>query len=338
MNSQELKRSLKLVIKANLVALVRSAPGCGKSTIIKDIAKELDMDFLDVRLAQMEAVDLGGLVYPDKEGITFSHLPLDLFPLKEIHRKPEKPVLILLDELTSCAPDVQVSAYRLILDRQIGNYNLHNNVYLVAAGNRETDNAVVNPMSSALVSRMVHLNLDVDNKSWIKWASNNDIDSRIIAFINYSGLLSTFDKFEKQDTLTYATPRTYEMLSKLVKPLTKVDWEYGDLIQGTVGSEAGSSFISFCNVYNDIPSYSEIVANPEKIEISERGDTNIAIVSMLNHSVNRKDIDAVVTYVKRLNLEYQTVFFQTLTYNNKLLLVSQCVRKWIKENSDLFDM
>ena len=338
MNAIELRRNLKIVIESNLVGHVVGSPGVGKSDIIRNLAVELNMVFVDVRLAQMESQDLLGLPYPDSDGVTFDYLPPATFPLKGVHDKPERPVLVLLDEITSCPPDVQVASYRLILDRQIGDYELHDNVYLVTAGNKVTDGAVVNPMSSALVSRMVHLELDTEVQAWLRWASNNTIDPRVIAFINHSpSLLDTFSKFEDQDTLTYAVSRTYEMLSDLLKNIKKVDHKYFALITGTIGMEAGAAFVSFCSVYNYLPSYKEIVASPLTVEVSERGDVNIAIIANLNALVNRRDITKVTAYVNRLNLEYQTVFYQTLTYNNKLLLISQSVKTWLSNNSDLFN-
>ena len=101
--------------------------------------------------------------------------------------------------------------------------------------------------------------------------------------------------------------------------------------------EAGAAFVSFCSVYNYLPSYKEIVASPLTVEVSERGDVNIAIIANLNALVSRRDITKVTAYVNRLNLECQTVFYQTLTYNNKLLLISQSVKTWLSNNSDLFN-
>ena len=47
--------------------MVWGAPGLGKSTIIRDVAKEFGIGFIDVRLAQREPVDVRGL-------------PADVFP------------------------------------------------------------------------------------------------------------------------------------------------------------------------------------------------------------------------------------------------------------------
>ena len=49
--------------------MVWGAPGLGKSSILKDVAKELGIGFIDVRLAQREPVDIRGLPVPGKDGV-----------------------------------------------------------------------------------------------------------------------------------------------------------------------------------------------------------------------------------------------------------------------------
>lgn len=114
--------------------------------------------------------------------------------------------LLFLDEATSAPPAIQAAAYKLILDRMVGSHHLHKNVAIVCAGNLETDNAIVQPMSTALQSRLVHMELVIDHQEWIDWAVQNDIDHRITSFIGFKpSALFTFtpDHTDK----TYACPR-----------------------------------------------------------------------------------------------------------------------------------
>ena len=338
MNIANLKNNLELCVSVGVVPMIWGMPAIGKSQCVKQLADKLGAYLIDLRLAQMASEDLAGLVYPNEEQGTFSYLPLDLFPLKGIVDKPKKPIIIFLDEISACVPEVQVAAYRLVLDRQVGEYELHDNVSIICAGNRESDNAVVQPMSTALVSRMVHFTLDLDLEGWVKWGHQNGIDSRILAFMNYSSNnLSTFSAFEDSPSLTYASPRTWEMASDLISKIPSIDFKYSELICGTVGDKAGSAFISYCAVYSHLPTLSQILANPLGISVSNRGDINIAVVTNLNGGVNRTNIKAICSYVNRLALEFQTLFYQTLCFNNKILLASQPVRTWISNNPDLFN-
>ena len=50
---------------------------------------------------------------------------------------------------------------------------------MVAAGNLSTDKAIVNKLSSALQSRLIHLFIEPDIDQWMNWAYKNEIDYRI---------------------------------------------------------------------------------------------------------------------------------------------------------------
>ena len=49
--------------------MVWGAPGLGKSTIIRSLAQEYGVNFIDVRLAQREPVDIRGLPVPTANGV-----------------------------------------------------------------------------------------------------------------------------------------------------------------------------------------------------------------------------------------------------------------------------
>lgn len=68
----------------------------------------------------------------------------------------------------------------------VGNHKLHDNVLIAAAGNLATDNAIVNPISTASQSRMVHLKMNFPSyDDWVQAvAIPNKYDSRIIAYLS----------------------------------------------------------------------------------------------------------------------------------------------------------
>ena len=48
-----------------------------------------------------------------------------------------------MDEFNSALPSVQAACYKLVLDRMVGQHHLHKKCFIVACGNKETDNAIV---------------------------------------------------------------------------------------------------------------------------------------------------------------------------------------------------
>ena len=93
--------------------MIWGAPGIGKSTIIRTVAQELGIGFIDVRLAQREPVDIRGLPVPDGDSVRW--LVSSDWP-----RDPDSRGIILFDELTAADRSLQVAAYEFILDRRLG--------------------------------------------------------------------------------------------------------------------------------------------------------------------------------------------------------------------------
>jgi MoxR-like ATPase len=58
MNSIELKESIIDIIQAGLVASITSSPGLGKSAIVGSIAKQFELDLIDIRLSQCDPTEL----------------------------------------------------------------------------------------------------------------------------------------------------------------------------------------------------------------------------------------------------------------------------------------
>lgn len=54
----EVKPHIQQVLQAGLVSFLHGSPGIGKSSLIQDIAKEYNLEVIDLRLSQCEPVDL----------------------------------------------------------------------------------------------------------------------------------------------------------------------------------------------------------------------------------------------------------------------------------------
>ena len=84
------------------------APGVGKSQVIRQIGKKYGYKVIDIRLAQMSEVEIGGLIYPNAERTKTVWLSPEILPDE---KRDGKNTILLLDEITSCTKRVQVAAY-----------------------------------------------------------------------------------------------------------------------------------------------------------------------------------------------------------------------------------
>jgi hypothetical protein len=184
--AQEAPTQLWHVMSRGLTPMLTSSPGLGKSSIAKQIASNHNLKVIDLRLSQCDVTDLNGFPMISDDRKKASYTPMDTFPL-ETDELPDgyDGWLLLLDEINSAAKAVQASAYKLVLDHEVGLNKLHPKVYKMAAGNLKSDGAIVNDLSTAMQSRMVHFGLSLDVDAWVDWATKAGIDFRVIAYINW---------------------------------------------------------------------------------------------------------------------------------------------------------
>lgn len=303
----ELKQYITKVLNVNLVPAVWGSPGIGKSHVIRDIANELNLWVIDLRLSQLEAVDLNGL--PDRQDARLVWLPPAAIPL-DTDRIPDgySGWLLFLDELNSAAVDVQKAAYKLILDRMVGQYKLHPACFIAAAGNLTTDRAITYRMPTPLQSRMIHFVMETDIDDWLAWAQKNNIDERIIGFLRYhKDMLYTFNP--DSDNYTYACPRTWEFASRLISGEQKLEFT---LLEAVIGSAAASAFIGFVNSIKDLVPFSVIIDNPHMAPVMQSSDKTLAVLTLLLNKIDATNYKPILAYVKRYDFEHQYYFFNKL--------------------------
>ncbi|MGB3962510.1 MAG: MoxR family ATPase, partial [Sulfurimonas sp.] len=249
MKASELTQTISALVTQKVPTFLWGAPGIGKSSIVKQIANEKEIGFIDLRLSLMDPTDLKGIPFYDKESHTALWAPPAFLP-------SSGEGILFLDELNAAPPSVQASAYQLILDRKVGEYNLPDGWAIVAAGNREGDRGVTYRMPAPLANRFVHFEMEVDVDDWRLWAYKKALDTRIISYISYkSEHLFTFDA--KSETKSFATPRSWEYVDSIFKSEIPANLLL-NAISGAVGKEVAVGFLSFAKVMERLPDINAI--------------------------------------------------------------------------------
>lgn len=319
------------VLRAGLVPNLLSSPGLGKSSIAMQIAEQNNLELIDIRLTQMDPTELSG--FPKLDGTKATFVPMDLFPI-EGEALPEGKVgwLLLLDELSSAAPAVVSAAYKLVLDRQVGQYNLHPSVYIIAAGNLSTDKAIVNHQGTAMQSRLVHLELEVDTEAWLQWADNNSVDHRVKSFIQFKPEgLHNFDPNHNEHT--FSSPRTWEFTSRIIKSMPSIGFDKLPLLSGTIGEGMAREFHAFTEIYRDIPTIEAIMANPTGITIAEEPSVQYALSGMVSSYLSASNAAGILQFLSRLTIDFQVIALRSALARDIKLKNAPAIREWIARNS-----
>ena len=188
--------------------LLLSPPGVGKSDMVYQAAQEARLPCRSLLGTQIAPEDVSGIPRIVGERSVFC-------PPRMLLPEAAEPFCLFLDELPACAPDVQKAFYSLLLERRIGEHVLPKGTWVVAAGNRAQDRALVRAMSSALVNRVTILHLRVDVDEWQAWAGRNGVRADVRSFIHY--LPDALARPVPPDPVPFSTPRAWAALSRSLR-------------------------------------------------------------------------------------------------------------------------
>jgi hypothetical protein len=185
--------------------LLLSPPGVGKSEMVYQAAAEAGLPCRSLLGTHIAPEDVSGIPRIVGERSVFCP-PRILLP-----ENPE-PFCLFLDELPACAPDVQKAFYSLLLERRLGEHSLPAGTWVVSAGNRVQDRALVRSLSSALINRVSILNVRVDTQEWLDWATVNGVRPDVVNLISY--LPDALMRPVPADPQPFSTPRAWTLLSR----------------------------------------------------------------------------------------------------------------------------
>ena len=274
---KEVKEFLSFIIKNNMelqaagkkpssVEVIGEA-GLGKTSLVEQIAKENDLDFVKLNLSQIE--ELGDLVgFPirqfemcstvegsciwvdenaistyEKEGYKFtgykrmSYCP----PAWIADKQGSKGGILLLDDWTR--GDMRfIQACMELIDRQeYISWKLPPGWTVLLTSNPSGGTYLVNEIDSAQKTRFISVNMAFDKNSWAQWAESAGIDGRCINFVLLHPEIVKGESVNPRSLVTFfnAISSIKDFSSSL--PLIQMIGE------GCIGSDVTSMFVMFIN-------------------------------------------------------------------------------------------
>jgi hypothetical protein len=326
---------IELYLQLKLVPMLKGSPGIGKSQAVYAIAKKYNLLLIDLRLSQCDPVDLMGFpkVTVTPNGDRGGYVPMTTFPIEgDPIPKGYNGWLLFLDELNAAPTAVQAAAYKLILDKMVGQYKLHKNVAIVAAGNLETDNAIVEEMSTALQSRMVHIEAYANVKEFIDWATDNSLDSRITSYFELCP--QNLHKFHADHTgHTYPCPRTWEFTNRIIKDTPESSPLFLMALAGAIGEGTAREFSAYCELYAQLPKISQLISNPKGIPMPEEPGVLWALTGAVSEATTDGNLASLLEFVDRMPIEFQVVTTRQMRRKHPQLEHHKAMAKWVAANA-----
>jgi len=323
MRINELKQFIKncAINNVTVPTLLVGTMGVGKSQIVAQVAKELSIGLVDLRLAQQESGDLIGLPYQEG-GMTHYARP-EWFP------KEGTKGIIFLDELNRAPTDVRQAVFQLVLDRRLHTHKLPDGWFVHAAINPDNGNYQVEALDPAMMRRFCTIEVTPDVDTWLAWAkSNGNIDNTISEFINTNRALLFQPEEIKFDVKP--TPDSYRMLDQLMKTKVIAKENQMEIFRGLIGKEASVALIKWLDTNYVKPvsgtqilsEYDKWASKVKKQQTAENYATTMDLVALCTEkkSMSDSEFKNMVQFTLDIPKESQTALIAKLPVHTRGLL------------------
>lgn len=305
MKPSVIKQVLPELFAMRRPVFIHGPSGAGKSSVVRQVCGAHDLMLRDVRMSQLDSIDLKGFPVPDIQRGVMKWLQADFLPTKD-----DPPGVLFLDEMNAAMPAVLSPAYQLILDLRLGDYEFPDHWRIVAAGNAAGDRGVTHQMPAPLNNRFLHIDYTIDADDWHKQALEDGIDRMIRSYLRLKpASLHVFDS--AKNPRSFPTPRTWYFADQILKRKLKATVQH-ELLVGTIGEGAAAELTGFIKNAADMPDLDSIAMNPSGAKLPGNQSVMHAVVTTLvDEKVTASTFDRYMLYVERLPVEIQVVFVRS---------------------------
>jgi hypothetical protein len=320
-------------IQSGIVPFIKGDAGIGKSAIIAEIARELNLYPLDIRLASVSPTDIIGI--PNfVNGRTQYQPPVEIPIEGDTVPKGYDGWLLILEELPSAPRSVMTAVYSILQERTVGLHKLHSKLRIVTSGNLLTSGAIATPMGTALRTRLGHLEMSVSKKDWLKWAEANGVHPKVTSFVEFKPSALT-GKDTKGSEDTFSNSRTLHKLSDYVNKYGIENNNLKYAACGIIGEAMGVTFNAYISNYALIPSYKECMRDPHNVKIPNDPALQFVFADMLSANLTEDNIDSLIIILNSLRIVYTADALRRAIRRNRKLLKTASVVQWVIDNEDL---
>lgn len=312
---------------------LESAMGVGKTSLWRQIAKELNFYLITTSLASYEPTDIGGMQMPDGDSMKVLRPKwlLSDEERKAILDKGYVGIIYLFDELVQ-APILNQNLFATISDEyRIGDYHIPLGDFVACCGNRVSDRSGVNQMPMHLRDRLTTMPIEANLDDWANYMSANKKDHRVVSWVRFQP--EYLHKFER-DATAFPTPRSLERVSDILSWNLEDDEMYS-AIACQIGDTASASLVTHLNIHDKCPDLDEIVKTPDAIEVPTDIAIQYATISGLVNKVNNDNMGSIIKYVKKFDGEFVAFFIKDSVAKNRDLLQNKDLRVYLSTDEKI---
>ena len=350
----ETRRALELLFAADLPVLIKSGPGQGKTSMIKQYAEEQGPDFglFELNCALANQPDFMGWFYRCDE----VHQDFDgndrtieagryTFPYFAFDKRSGRPWfqfkrgVIVFEEYGQTDLDLKRALGQTMLEKRVGQHPLPPEFNVVMLSNRDLDRSGVTREFDFLINRRAELNMRLDLDSFLIYGHKQGLLNMTLAF-SAMPAHEVFSGNVPKDQGPWLTPRSLESMDKFMKQViaSKAQFDDPTIITsgaGLIGSGAAQQYLTFSALRDKIPSVRQIIADPTGTPVPDSTDKQMFVVFNMADEADKKNIDQLVLYMQRLPSDMAVAFYRNALTRDKSLMSCRAFGDWAIANKQL---
>lgn len=364
MKFSELTKVIRPMLDSGQSIELVSGPGLGKSEYVEQVIKDQsaadgqEWGFSTMFLATQTPPDLVGYIFKGERKygemvvpVSEAAMPGWMFTNKGLPVVAHDRGILFLDEYGQGEADVKRASAELLLNRKLGPWKLPDGWSVIAASNRAKDRSGVTKSFDFVINRRVEVHITPDLESWLDYAVRNKVNPVIQTFAK-TNIALVFNPDPPKEQGPWCTPRSLVKCGAVLEAMgasgVNTSGARGDfakiptgpiaqeVARGWLGDAAAMQLMNMIRLSYEAPTYEEIVANPEGIEVPGKPDICMLVMYNLASRVDEGSIENVLKFMGRMGKEYSTVFTQmALRRNLNLMRVNSAMRNYVLENKTL---
>lgn len=346
-NTITLKQAEDLIasVGKDVTVHIKGQPGIGKSTLLQTLSARFDTHIpVYIDCADL---DLGDLAMPamNHEQKTTAFYPNERFQLHH-----NKPVIIMLDEITKANEPVKNMLLPVMLERRLGAVKFHPDSIVYSTGNLTTD-AVGDNMKAHAKNRLTNVEVrNPNDDEWLEWGMNNGIAAEVLAWVKqFPHCLASYkDESQKENMYIYdprkqqeafVSPRSLAKASFIVNQRHVLGVETTmSALAGTIGESAARDMSAYFSLSDGLPTKESIYGKPNEAKVPEDPSARVILVMRELMTIKKQHVEAWLTYMQRLPMELQALFAVNIMATDKktMFATNKMFTDWAVKNNQFF--
>jgi hypothetical protein len=217
-------------------------------------------------------------------------------------------------------------------------------------GNLSSD-GVGDTLKSHTINRITRIRVSKPSvDEWLKWGVSAGVDPVVLAWVRqFPHALDSYLNGESNDnpyiynprrsaSVPFVSPRSLDLASRYVKQRDTL----GDSIliaalSGTVGEAAARDMQAYIAYQDELPTREEIIEHPTRAKVPESAGACAVLTYKLVALAEKDNFDAIMTYIERMEPEWQAVFCINIADSDKhnIAFNSTAFCRWTAKNDDI---